>query len=115
MTKELQEKLNEKAKENATRNIWTQKPKGTIILSRYGRIEAFEQSHPTFVCYQRRGTGHNCYIDSSTDQLWQMVIARESLRGCRFSHVIMDSEIENELYWNLSPCFAPCTSIEFFE
>lgn len=115
MTKELQEMLIKKVETNAIKNIWTQKPRGTVLLSSCDRIDAFEQSHPSFVCYQRRGNGYDRYIDSHNEQLWQTVSVTESLRGYRFNHVIMDSEIDDESYWNLVPCFAQCVSIEFFE
>lgn len=90
----------------------------TIILRDSSRIAAFEQAYPHFVCYRRTKTCWGTrYIDSKTEELWQVIVARDSFRGYRHYKAIVDSTIDEDIFNTLiSPSMSGyCCSVEFFD
>lgn len=91
--------------------------KRTIILRDSSHIAAFEQAYPHFVCYRRsKNCWNNRYIDSRTEELWQVIVARESFRGYRYYKAIIDSTIDEDIFNTLiSPRMdSYCCNVEFF-
>ena len=88
----------------------------SIILRDSKRIEAFEQAFPHFICKFRRGFYPIYYIDSSTEELWIMLFAKESIRGYRHYKAIIDSSIDRDIFQTLiSPYMSHyCCKVDFF-